>query len=133
MIGRTIYIGNSSNLKVKDNQLIILDSVSNELKGTVPIEDIAILVLDHYQITITNQLILKLQSNKVVIVNCDAQHLPFGIMLPIYGHSEHSQRVKYQLEATEPLKKQLWKQTIIQKIQNQQALLQITKIELEKL
>ena len=126
MIGRTIYIGNSSNLKVKDNQLIILDSVSNELKGTVPIEDIAILVLDHYQITLTNQLILKLQSNKVVIVNCDAQHLPFGIMLPIYGHSEHSQRVKYQLEATEPLKKQLWKQTVIQKIQNQQTLLQIT-------
>jgi CRISPR-associated protein Cas1 len=38
--------------------------------------------------------------------------LPFGIMLPLYGHTEHSDRIKHQLEATEPLKKQLWKQTI---------------------
>ena len=52
-------------------------------------------------------------------------------MLPLYGHSEHSERVKYQLTATDPLKKQLWKQTVEQKIKNQQAVLRINKKSFE--
>jgi CRISPR-associated protein Cas1 len=48
-------------------------------------------------------------------------------MLPLFGHTEHSERIKYQLEATEPLKKQLWRQTVEQKIKNQQSLLEINK------
>lgn len=58
-------------------------------------------------------------GNNVVVVSCDEVHLPHGIMLPMYGHTEHSERVKYQIEASEPLKKQLWKQTIESKIINQ--------------
>ena len=41
----------------------------------------------------------------------------------MYGHSEYSERLKHQLQASEPLKKQLWKQTVEQKIKNQQLLL----------
>lgn len=44
-------------------------------------------------------------------------------MLPLYGHTEHSDRIKDQLEASEPLKKQLWKQTIECKIENQKEVL----------
>ena len=47
------------------------------------------------------------------------------MMLPLYGHTEHSDRVKHQIGATETLKKQLWKQTVVAKIKNQQALLQL--------
>ena len=82
-------------------------------------------MLDHFQITISNQLITKLQGNNVAIINCDAHHLPLSTMLPLYGHTEHSERVKYQIEASEPLKKQLWKQTVEQKIKNQQTLLKL--------
>ncbi len=122
MIKRTIYIGSPSYLKIKNQQLVV-QAPEGEVKGTVPIEDIAILVLDHYQITISNLLMTQLQGNNAIIINCDAQHLPFGIMLPLYGHSEHSERVKWQIETSEPLKKQLWKQTVEQKIRNQQAVL----------
>lgn len=125
MIKRTIYIGNPSYLKINQNQLVVQDPKTKEVKGTIPIEDIALLMLDHYQITISNQLITKLQGNNVAIINCDAHHLPLGIMLPLYGHTEQSERVKYQIEASEPLKKQLWKQTVEQKIINQQALLKV--------
>jgi len=122
MIKRTIYIGSPAYLKIKHQQLVVQEP-EGEIKGTVPIEDIAILVLDNYQITISNLLITELQGNNVVIINCDAKHLPLGMMLPLYGHSEHSERIKWQVESSEPLKKQLWKQTVEQKLRNQQAVL----------
>jgi CRISPR-associated protein Cas1 len=125
MIKRTIYIGNPSYLKLKQNQLLIQDPESKEIKGSVPIEDMALLMLDHFQITISNQVLTRLQGNNVAIINCDAHHLPLGLMLPLYGHSEYSERIKIQSAISEPLKKQLWKQTIEQKIRNQMSLLSI--------
>lgn len=124
MLKRTIYIGTASVLKLKDNQLLLFEpNKSNVEKGKVAIEDMALLVLDHYQITLNTQLLLKLQSNNVAIVNCDAQHLPFSLTLPFYSHTEFSKRVNVQIQISEPLKKQLWRQTVIQKIKNQAEVL----------
>ena len=123
MITRSIYIGNPAYLKLKDEQMYIMEPSSNEVKGKVPVEDLGLLMLDHFQITISHQLIQKMMGNNVVVVSCDSHHLPQGIMLPLYGHTEHSDRVKDQLEASEPLKKQLWKQTIECKIENQKEVL----------
>jgi len=125
MIKKTIYIGNASYLKLKQNQMLIEDAEVKTVKGSIAIEDMALLVLDHFQITISNQLLIRLQGNNVAVVNCDAHHLPLGLMLPLYGHSEYSERIKNQLQASEPLKKQLWKQTVEQKIKNQQKLLDL--------
>lgn len=123
MLKRTIYIGNPSYLKLKDHQLKIEDIQSKETKGSVPIEDLGFLVLDHYQITISHQLILALQQNNVAIISCDESHLPFGLMLPMNGHVAHSERLKHQINISEPLRKQLWKQTVEAKIFQQKALL----------
>ncbi|MGC5743557.1 type II CRISPR-associated endonuclease Cas1 [Chryseobacterium sp. NFX27] len=123
MITRSIYIGNPAYLKLKDEQMYILEPSSRELKGKVPVEDLGLLMLDHFQITISHQLIQRMMGNNVVVVSCDAHHLPHGIMLPLYGHTEHSDRIKDQLDASEPLKKQLWKQTIECKIENQKEVL----------
>ncbi len=130
MIKRTIYISNPTHLKLKNQQLLIQEPLG-EIKASVPIEDMALLVLDHYQITLSTQVINSLQGKGVAIITCDAHHLPFGITLPLYGHTEHSERVKYQLEVSEPLKKQLWRQTIVQKIKNQQALLKLNNRDFE--
>ncbi len=125
MLKRTIYIGNAAYLKIKDLQMQIIEPESKLCKGTIPIEDMALLVLDHFQITLSNQLLIQLQGNNVVVISCDAQHLPFAMTQPLYGHSEFSERIQCQLSVSEPLKKQLWKQTIEQKIRNQQLLLQL--------
>ncbi|MGK0453246.1 MAG: CRISPR-associated protein Cas1 [Paraglaciecola sp.] len=61
MIKRTIYIGSPSYLKLKQKQLMVQEPETREIRGSVPIEDIAILMLDHFQITISNQLLIKLQ------------------------------------------------------------------------
>ena len=123
MITRSIYIGSPTYLKLKDEQMYIMDPSSNEMKGKVSVEDLGLLMLDHFQITISHQLIQKMMGNNVVVVSCDAHHLPHGIMLPLYGHTEHSDRIKDQLQASEPLKKQLWKQTVECKIENQKEVL----------
>lgn len=123
MITRSIYIGTPSYLKLKDEQMYIMEPSSNEMKGKVSVEDLGLLMLDHFQITISHQLIQKMMGNNVVVVSCDAHHLPHGIMLPLYGHTEHSDRIKDQLLASEPLKKQLWKQTVECKIENQKEVL----------
>jgi len=123
MLKRTIYIGNASYLKLKDNRLTIEDVASKEVKGSIPIEDIGFVVLDHYQITMTHQLIVALQLNNVAIVSCDESHLPLGLMLPMSGHVTHSERLKHQINCSEPLRKQLWKQTIEAKIYQQKEVL----------
>lgn len=123
MITRSIYIGNPAYLKLKDEQMYIMEPASDMMKGKVAVEDLGLLMLDHFQITLSHQLIQKLMKNNVVVISCDEFHLPHGMMLPIYGHTEHSDRVKDQLEASEPLKKQLWKQTVEAKIENQKKVL----------
>ncbi|NQX80399.1 MAG: type II CRISPR-associated endonuclease Cas1 [Flavobacteriaceae bacterium] len=132
MIKRTVYIGNPAYLKLRNGQLVVQEP-EGDIKGTVPIEDIAMLMLDNYRITISNQLLIQLQSNNSVVISCDAQHLPFGMMLPLYGHTEYSEKLKYQLNVAEPLKKQLWKQTIVSKIKNQEFVLKKSKREFERM
>lgn len=119
MLFRSIYIGNPAYLKLKDQQMKILCPETKTEKGSVPVEDLGLLMLDNFQITVSHQLIQKMMANNVVVISCDDQHMPRGQMLPIFGHTEHSERIKYQIEASEPLKKQLWKQTVECKIFNQ--------------
>lgn len=133
MLKRTIYIGNPAYLKLKDNQLQIVDPVSKELKGSVPIEDMGFLLLDHPQITLSHPVILLLQQHNVAIISCDESHLPLGLMLPISGHVEHSDRLKHQINCSEPLRKQLWKQTVEAKIFQQKEVLRKRNIEHESL
>jgi CRISPR-associated protein Cas1 len=133
MLKRTLYIGNPAYLKLKDLQLQIIDPETKEVKGSVPIEDLGFLVLDHPQITLSHPVILLLQQHNVAIISCDESHLPLGLMLPISGHVEHSERLKHQINCSEPLRKQLWKQTVEAKIFQQKEVLRKLNIEHESL
>ncbi len=122
MIKRTLYFGNPAYLSVKNKQLTI-KRPEHEEDYTVPIEDIGIVVADHQQITMTQSVITSLQDNNAVIIWCGSNHMPVSMSLPISANDTYSEKVRYQIEASEPLKKQLWKQTIVAKIQNQSKLL----------
>ena len=128
MIKRTLYFGNPAYLKFKDEQLVINlpeTSVLTEKDRTVtiPIEDIGFVVLENPQITITHQLMSALLENNVAVITCDHRHMPAGLLLPLEGNTTQSERFTHQINASEPLRKQLWQQTIRQKILNQAALL----------
>jgi CRISPR-associated protein Cas1 len=127
MIKRTLYFGNPAYLKTKDEQLVFEGIDTGETKA-VPIEDIGVLILDHQQITISQALIAKLLANNVALITCDNSHHPTGMLLNLDGHTLQSQKFQAQLEASVPLKKQLWQQTVITKINNQAAMLESIRI-----
>jgi CRISPR-associated protein Cas1 len=122
MIKRTLYFGNPAYLKTKNEQLII-SLKDNEEEKQVPIEDIGVLILDHSQITITQPALSRLLHNNTAVITCDETHHPIGLFLNLDGHTLQSQHFKVQIEASIPLKKQLWQQTVEAKILNQARLL----------
>ena len=124
MIKRTLFFGNPAYLSTKNEQLLIAFPDKDTPDRLVPLEDIGMIVLENQQITITNGLLAKMNELKVAVVCCNAQHLPDGLMLPMHGHSEQTERIRFQLEASQPLKKNLWQQTVTAKINNQAALLE---------
>lgn len=128
MIKRTLFFGNPAYLRLKDEQLVITlpdqsEPAEKERVITVPVEDIGVIVIEHPQITLTHQVISALLENNVAIVTCDRRHMPAGLLLPLEGNTTQSERFTHQINASEPLRKQLWQQTIRQKILNQAALL----------
>jgi CRISPR-associated protein Cas1 len=124
MIKRTLCFSNPAYLSTSREQLVIAFPKETEKeKRTVPIEDIGVIVLEHQQITLSNALLEKLAYQNAAVISCNAQHLPVGLLNPLAGHSEYNERVRNQLEASVPLKKNLWQQTIVAKITNQANLL----------
>lgn len=122
MVKRTLYFGNPAYLKTKTEQLIIEKQDDGEVVS-VPIEDVGLVILDHAQITITSGVIAKMLEKNVALVACDSTHHPTGLMLNLDGHTLQSRHFAAQLDASLPVKKQLWQQTVIAKIYNQAALL----------
>jgi len=128
MIKRTLYFGNPAYLRTQNEQLVV--TYPNEEKTiSAPIEDLGVVILDHQQITITQALMAKLLDNNVAVITCNDTHHPTGLLLNLDGHTLQSQKFKWQLEASVPLKKQLWQQTVSVKIANQAALLARERVE----
>lgn len=90
---------------------------------SIPIEDIGLLILDHPRISITHGLINALTENNSAILVCNDRHLPTALMVSMAANHTYSEKLAFQLNASEPLKKNLWKQTVTAKIQNQAAVL----------
>jgi CRISPR-associated protein Cas1 len=133
MIKRTLFFGNPAYLSTKNEQIVISYPDKEKEIKTVAIEDIGVIVLENQQITITNGLLEKLICNNVALINCDQQHMPIGLLLPLNGHTEQSERFKNQINASAPLKKNLWQQTVSSKITNQAGLLKEKGIPCRKM
>lgn len=134
MIKKTLCFSNPAYLSLRDKQLIIkmpevenaknlLDNIKKEAEITRPIEDIGVVVLDHKQITITTGVLDALLENNCAVITCDSRSMPVGLLLPLSGNTTQSERFRHQIEASLPLRKQLWQQTIQYKIRNQMMVL----------
>ena len=128
MIKRTLCFTNPAYLSLKNEQLVVKIPQSDgdkqsEKVTTVPIEDIGVVVIDNRQITITSAVMDALLENNCALITCDAKSLPVGLLLPLCGNTTQSERFRYQIDASLPLKKQLWQQTVQAKICNQAEVL----------
>jgi CRISPR-associated protein Cas1 len=123
MIKRIVEVANPSYLHLKHKQLLI--DQDHETVAQIPIEDIGALILEHSAISLTQPLIIECQKNNVAIIFCDEKHLPYSTILPIAeGNNLHNKILKQQINISEPTRKNLWKQIIAQKINNQANTLQ---------
>jgi CRISPR-associated protein Cas1 len=120
MIKRTILIENKSSLSTKNLQLIIKSEIR---ESSIPIEDIGFLVLDHPEIYLSIPAMNLIIENNSALIICSNNHLPNGMFLNLNSHHIQQEIFKNQIEASVPLKKQLWQQTIVEKITNQGLLL----------
>ena len=134
MIRKTLYFGNPAYLSLRNAQLVIKlpevenstslpEAMKHQSEVTKPIEDLGVVVLDNKQITITSGAIEALLENNCALITCDSKGMPVGLMLPLYGNTTQNERFRKQLDASLPLKKQLWQQTIQAKINNQATVL----------
>lgn len=151
MIKRTLYFGNPAYLSKKDDQLVI--KIPEEKKeaeelaesnpnqkyidrgniNIIPIEDIGVVILDNPQLTITQGVITAFLENNIAVICCNSSHLPMGLLLPLSVNQIQHERFEQQIASSEPLKKQLWQQTISYKIKNQALLLRHRKIKAENM
>ena len=134
MIKKTLYFSNPAYLSLRNEQLVIKlpeveddsgmpDILKRQAEVTKPIEDIGVVVLDHRRITLTTGVLEALLANSCAVITCDRQSMPVGLLLPLCGHTTQNERFRKQLDASLPLKKQLWQQTIRTKINNQASVL----------
>jgi CRISPR-associated endonuclease Cas1 len=138
MIKKTLYFENPAYLSMKDKQLVIkLPEIENNVTlpesfkekntRTIPIEDIGVLIIDNKQITITHGLIESLIENNCALITCGSNRMPIGYTMPLDGNTIQSERFQTQIDASLPLKKQLWQQTVQAKIINQAYVLEATR------
>ena len=120
MIKRTLFFENKCSLTLKYEQLVV-KTVDRE--KTIPIEDIGFLVIENQETYISIPALSKLSSNNVSVIFCDNKHMPQSMLLNLDAHHIQQELFRHQINASEPLKKQLWQQIIKHKIKNQSSLL----------
>lgn len=120
MIKKSLLVENKASITSKNIQLVIK---TDSREAQIPIEDIGFLVLDHSEIYISLPAMNLLIENNSAIIICSKNHLPNGLFLNLNSHHIQQEIFKNQINASIPLKKQLWQQTIVEKISNQGILL----------
>ena len=123
MLKQTLFFSNPCRLSLKLRQLVIeRDDLPQPI--TRPIEDLAVVVIENQQVSITLPLINELANNNVAVIICDNKYMPSVQLMPLNANATQQESYKYQLSASLPLKKRIWKEIIEAKIRNQALLLE---------
>jgi len=121
MIKRIVEISTArTHLSIKYGQLIIKEE--GKKVGSIPCEDIGLLLVDHKGTTYTHSVFTELLRCGAAVVLCGGNHHPTGMLLPIETNTLQTERFRQQIEVKEPVKKRLWKQIVQAKIKHQAKL-----------
>lgn len=121
MLKRTLFFGSKCSLTTKYEQILVKTETR---ETTVPIEDVGFVVVEHQESYISMPLLAKLAENNVAVIFCNKKHMPTSMLLNLESHHLQQEIFRNQIQASEPLKKQLWQQIVKNKINNQAVLLQ---------
>lgn len=123
MLKRTLVFTSPMNLTLKNRQLVLAFKDDPDTKQSIPIEDIAVVVLENQRSCISLPLLNALVDDNVQVVVCDDKGLPHSMLLNLDSNQTQGETLRNQMATGEVLKKQLWKQIVEAKIRNQSKLL----------
>lgn len=119
---RTVEIGSAARLHLQHRQMRIARDDGSA--PTVPIEDLAVVILDNPAITCSTALLAALMEAKVATIVCGRDHMPAGVFLPYAANALAGERLRAQLACSRPLAKRLWQSIVACKLRRQSELLQ---------
>ncbi len=124
MIKQTLFFSSPVSLSLKYNQIVIR---FEDVEETVirPIEDIGVVMVENQMVRITVPLLNALAENNVAVVFCDGKCMPSSMLMPLVSNTTQQEVQRFQIEASLPTKKRIWKEIIECKLRNQAALLDI--------
>jgi CRISPR-associated protein Cas1 len=120
MAWRGVHISREARLKFVDNQILVQQDIG---EVRLAIEDVAWIVIDTPQVTVTGALIRACMSAGITITFTDETHTPSGMAVPFHRHFRQGEVARLQAEMALPLKKRLWQAIVSAKILNQAAAL----------
>ena len=123
MLKRALFFSTPFCLSLRDGQMIVCAKEAPDMRRSVPVEDIGVVVLEHPQTTVTLPLLNALSDNNAAVVLCGGDRMPNAMLLNPESNRTQGESYRAQIEASEPLRKGLWKQIVEAKIRNQAALL----------
>ena len=123
MIKRAIFFYNPAKLSLKNNQLRVDYKEEGVESKSLPVEDLGYVIVANNQVSLTIPLMNALVDNNTAVIFCGDNQMPHSMLQPLEANSVQAEVYKNQIDASLPLKKNLWKQVIEAKIKNQSLLL----------
>lgn len=121
MSWRSVVISRPAKLKREHYSL----AIEQEQTAFVPFEDIAVIVLNHREITLTHPVLSACGEYGISLFATGDTHHPSGVFLPFLPHSRATRWLRLQLDLPRPVAKQTWASIVRKKIANQAACLRL--------
>ena len=99
MLKRALFFSTPFCLSLRDNQLVIATKEAPNLRKSVPIEDIGVVVLEHQQTTVTLPLLNALSDRNVAVVFCDGNRMPNAMLMNLDSNRTQGESYRAQIEA----------------------------------
>jgi CRISP-associated protein Cas1 len=125
MTWRSVMVSRPAKLRREHFSL----AIEQEQTAFIPFEDIAVIVLNHREITLTHSVLSACGEYGIGLFATGDTHHPNGVFLPFLPHSRATRWQRFQLSLTRPVAKQAWATIVRKKISNQSACLRISGTE----
>jgi CRISP-associated protein Cas1 len=122
VVWRSVVISQPARLKREHFSLV----VEQAQVARVPFEDIAVIVLNNREITLTHPVLSACGEYGISLFATSDTHHPSGVFLPFLSHSRATKWLRLQLDLPKPIAKRTWAAIIKKKIANQSACLRLS-------
>lgn len=123
VVWRSVIISQPAKLRREHFSLVI----EQENSARVPFEDIAVIVLNNREITLTHPVLSACGEYGIGLYSTGENHQPNGVFLPFLTHTRATRMLRLQLEVDRPRAKRAWAEIVKAKIENQAASLRLSR------